>query len=180
VCSHDLTVRFLNHAIAQLIGGEAACTAEAMHGLAVLRRLGVDEVAAMEEIASQAGWDGVTSIGGSDGLGPRVEMRVTVEPFHDTVNAAGWLITARTQVARPLPTPLSDQQLIALSSKLTARECEVMLALQEGASNKVIALRLAISPRTVEFHRARIMQRFAAKSVVDLVRKITSDTQATM
>jgi FixJ family two-component response regulator len=52
-----------------------------------------------------------------------------------------------------------------------------MHALEEGASNKVIALRLGISPRTVEFHRAKIMHRFEAKSVVDLVRKVTSDVR---
>ncbi|MEP9360020.1 helix-turn-helix transcriptional regulator [Sphingomonas sp. KR3-1] len=169
VCDHDLTVHFFNPAMARLIGGKIA----AAHGLAMLRLLGVDEAAATAEIASQGGWAGLTRIGAM-----AVEMHVAVESFRGANNVAGWLITAHQPVIRPVS--LGDHQLIALSGKLTAREREVMLALQEGASNKAIALRLAISPRTVEFHRARIMQRFDAKSVVDLVRKVAADAMAAM
>jgi DNA-binding CsgD family transcriptional regulator len=35
---------------------------------------------------------------------------------------------------------------------------------------------LAISPRTVEFHRANIMQKLGAKNTVDLVRKVLADS----
>jgi DNA-binding CsgD family transcriptional regulator len=41
-----------------------------------------------------------------------------------------------------------------------------------GASSKEAARSLGISPRTVEFHRANIMQKFDAKNPVDLVRKV--------
>lgn len=174
VCDHDFTVRFFNPAIVRLIGGDAAWAEGAVRGPTVLELLGVDAVTAMASIASHGAWHG------SGAAQPGFEMQVVVEAFRDASRAAGWLITARTHIALPVPAALSEHQLIALSGKLTAREREVMLALQEGASNKAIALRLAISPRTVEFHRARIMQRFAATSVVDLVRKVTSDAQATM
>lgn len=105
------------------------------------------------------------------------EVHLGVEGVQEPNCTTGWLITAREQAERK-PAPLTEQQLIALSAKLTLRECQVMLALHEGASNKAIALRLEISPRTVEFHRARIMQRFDAKSVLDLVRKVTSEVRA--
>lgn len=39
-----------------------------------------------------------------------------------------------------------------------------------GQSNKEIAARMGISPRTVEFHRAHIMEKTAAKGLPDLVR----------
>ena len=57
-------------------------------------------------------------------------------------------------------------------AQLTAREREVMERLAEGKQNKVIAIELGISPRTVEIHRARVMEKMAARSVSDLVRAV--------
>lgn len=54
--------------------------------------------------------------------------------------------------------------------KLTPREQEVFDYLVAGHSNKEIAARIGISPRTVEFHRAHIMEKTAAKGLPDLVR----------
>jgi two-component system response regulator FixJ len=54
--------------------------------------------------------------------------------------------------------------------KLTSREREVLECLVSGESNKAIAARLRISPRTVEFHRANIMEKLAARGLPDLVR----------
>ncbi|WP_119419147.1 response regulator FixJ [Desertibaculum subflavum] len=53
---------------------------------------------------------------------------------------------------------------------LTAREREVLVCLAQGKQNKVIALELGISPRTVEIHRARVLEKMAARSLSDLVR----------
>lgn len=55
-------------------------------------------------------------------------------------------------------------------SQLTPRERDVLEALVAGHPNKVIAHRLQISPRTVEIHRARIMEKMAARSLSHLVR----------
>ncbi|MDE2375944.1 MAG: response regulator transcription factor [Bradyrhizobium sp.] len=54
--------------------------------------------------------------------------------------------------------------------KLTAREIEVFEHVVAGESNKEIAVRLGISPRTVEFHRAHIMEKTNARGLPDLVR----------
>lgn len=54
--------------------------------------------------------------------------------------------------------------------KLTPREDEVFKRLVAGKANKEIAIELGISPRTVEFHRAHIMEKLAAKALPDLVR----------
>lgn len=59
---------------------------------------------------------------------------------------------------------------------LTGREREVFDQLTTGNPHKVIAYQLQISPRTVEVHRARIMQKLGARNLADLVRlKIASE-----
>jgi two-component system response regulator FixJ len=55
-------------------------------------------------------------------------------------------------------------------AELTPREREVLGGLLAGLPNKSIAYDLAISPRTVEIHRARIMDKMAARSLSELVR----------
>lgn len=54
--------------------------------------------------------------------------------------------------------------------KLTSREYEVLDHLVAGRSNKEAAEKLRISPRTVEFHRAHIMEKSGAKGLPELVR----------
>ena len=53
---------------------------------------------------------------------------------------------------------------------LTPREREVLELIVAGASNKEAGRRLTISPRTIEVHRARIMDKLGAKNAADLVR----------
>lgn len=52
---------------------------------------------------------------------------------------------------------------------LTPREKEVMGRVIEGETNKVIASRLGLSRRTVEIHRARVMEKMQATSLAQLV-----------
>jgi two-component system response regulator FixJ len=53
---------------------------------------------------------------------------------------------------------------------LTVREREVLSALVAGKSNKVIARDLGLSPRTVEAHRAALMDRLSVKSLAEAIR----------
>ena len=64
------------------------------------------------------------------------------------------------------------RQLQALADSLTARQREVMELAAAGLSNKEIALRLRVSPRTVESHRAWMMERMQARNLADLVRRV--------
>lgn len=54
--------------------------------------------------------------------------------------------------------------------QLTRREREVLAEIADGASNKEAGVRLGISSRTIEAHRARIMEKFNAKNAADLMR----------
>lgn len=52
---------------------------------------------------------------------------------------------------------------------LTPREKQVMGLVVDGAANKVIAIDLGLSERTVEIHRAKVMEKMGARSVAHLV-----------
>jgi two-component system, LuxR family, response regulator FixJ len=58
---------------------------------------------------------------------------------------------------------------------LTPREREVLAQIAGGASNKEAGRQLGISPRTIEVHRARIMEKLGAKNAADLVRIVLSE-----
>ncbi len=62
---------------------------------------------------------------------------------------------------------------------LTPREREVLDRLVAGQPNKTIAYDLGSSPRTVEVHRARVMEKMAARSLAELVRMTIAAGHAT-
>ena len=62
-------------------------------------------------------------------------------------------------------------------ASLTAREREVLALMTQGKPNKVMAAVLGVSQRTVEIHRARVMEKSGATSLAQLVRMIM-DLQA--
>ena len=57
-------------------------------------------------------------------------------------------------------------------STLTEREREVMLLLAKGLHNRRIAEELGISPRTVEVHRARVLNKTGAGNLIELARLV--------
>ena len=62
-----------------------------------------------------------------------------------------------------------------VTSLLTSRERIVLAQIVRGASSKEAAAWLNVSPRTIEFHRANIMQKLDAKNVADLVRIVVGN-----
>jgi PAS domain S-box-containing protein len=61
-----------------------------------------------------------------------------------------------------------------VKAELTAREREVAARLLEGMTSKEIGKTLAISHRTVEIYRARLMRKYKASTTADLVHKLTA------
>ena len=86
------------------------------------------------------------------------------KPFGDEV------ILASIEGALKRKPQLTDHALRERLESLTPREREVLELLVIGHPNKVIAHRLDISPRTVEIHRAHVMEKMRAKSLPELVR----------
>jgi len=91
------------------------------------------------------------------------------KPFHDQelldrIQAA---LTARREIQDEVEHLQVIQQHF---SKLTPRETEVMAAVVQGHANKVIAMDLGVSQRTVEIHRARVMEKMQARSLAELVK----------
>ncbi|MEQ1616748.1 MAG: response regulator FixJ [Terricaulis sp.] len=91
------------------------------------------------------------------------------KPFDDVVllralRAA--LAQGQTEVSR-----LSQHaEISARAALLTKREREVFQAIAGGDSNKTAAIRLGISPRTVEIYRANVMEKMKAQTLSELVR----------
>jgi two-component system response regulator FixJ len=61
---------------------------------------------------------------------------------------------------------------------LTSRERDVLNQIAAGSSNKQAGRELGISPRTIEVHRARIMEKLGAKNAADLVRIVLGHKRA--
>lgn len=66
------------------------------------------------------------------------------------------------------------QEILRRVKSLTPREHEIMDRMIEGQANKVIAIELEISQRTVEIHRSRVMHKMGTHSLAHLVRMILS------
>ena len=73
------------------------------------------------------------------------------------------------QVTSLLVNEIRQHQAEPSPDVLTSRETEVLKGLAEGKSNKEIAARLEISPRTIDAHRAHIMDKLHVRTLSDLV-----------
>jgi two-component system response regulator FixJ len=65
-----------------------------------------------------------------------------------------------------------DQEYLARLDTLTDREGEILREIVAGKMNKVIAIDLGISVKTVELHRSRVMSKMMAKTAADLVKMV--------
>lgn len=93
------------------------------------------------------------------------------KPFSDnalTQRVEQGLLLSSQRLAHDLSLKMLREQVMSL----TEREQDVMRLMVEGLPNKLIADRLQISTRTVEVHRAKVLDKLAVKSVVDLVHRL--------
>jgi FixJ family two-component response regulator len=83
-------------------------------------------------------------------------------------------VTAAQATANRPTAPVSSAWRMAGPKSLTARETEVLEQIVQGASSKEAGQRLGISQRTVETHRAQIMEKLGARNTADLIRIVLS------
>lgn len=76
------------------------------------------------------------------------------------------LARERARIASVREAATRDERL----STLTPREHEVMELLARGLHNREVAEKLGISARTVEVHKARVMDKLSARNLADLIR----------
>lgn len=69
-------------------------------------------------------------------------------------------------------------QIRARRDSLTPRELDILDRMAQGLSNKVMSHDLSLSVRTVELHRARVMEKMGARSIAELVRMILAIERA--
>ena len=115
--------------------------------------------------AFQAGATGfVVKESAAEGLLKGIETVLRGDYFLDSA-----VSTQVVETLKKLPgkeTKIND----AVYGRLTAREQEILRLLAEGLSSKEIAQKLFISPKTVENHRANIMNKLDLHSTIELVR----------
>ena len=84
------------------------------------------------------------------------------------------IVAALARAASRKPEPARKRPTLQAwaGERLTPREAEVLAEVVRGAPNREIATQLGISARTVEVHKARILEKLGVKNVVDLVRLV--------
>jgi two-component system response regulator FixJ len=101
-------------------------------------------------------------------------MKAGAIDFIEKPFAAEAILDSLAAAFSNMATPNEEEpERVAATAKLallSPREREVLAGLLAGLPNKSIAYDLAISPRTVEIHRARVMDKMGARSLSELIR----------
>ena len=92
----------------------------------------------------------------------------------EILTAVGYALQGKTYLSRSIDRAKLEAQLergqrSRQSLKLSPRQREVLQLVAEGGNTKEIAEILHVSPRTVEFHRYRIMETLGLHSTAELV-----------
>jgi DNA-binding NarL/FixJ family response regulator len=142
---------------------------------------------------SMPGMDGITAISEIHGKHPQVRMLVL--SMYDTVDfvkravtngACGYLMkdappfeleqaVRSVMVTGSYFSPAIAQRLLqpsepSVDDELTHRQVEILKLIAQGRASKEIAYELGLSPKTVDVHRARIMERLQLNDIASLTR----------
>lgn len=133
-----------------------------------MRLPGIDGLSVLDRFRQDDGQTPVIVVTGHGDVTMAVDaMRRGAQDFIEKPFDGDDLIdTIREAVARATPDIACRQKL----QKLTPRETDVLKEVIAGHQNKVIAYNLGISQKTVELHRARVMDKTGARSVPQLMR----------
>ncbi|CAK0779331.1 Transcriptional regulatory protein FixJ [Azospirillaceae bacterium] len=144
-----------------------------------VRLPGMDGIALLKQIAETAPGFPVIVITGHGDVPMAVDALKTgavdfIEKPFDPDRVLDSVKQALGRSAEVRRDQIQSEELQARLELLTPREREVMDHMVIGHSNKVIAARLGISPRTVEIHRSRVMEKMAVDTLAELVRQTLS------
>ena len=135
-----------------------------------------DSVALLQEIKARRIGPPVVAVDdgrGDFGLAVRVLKAGALDYLADPAGEPGPLLAAVAAALAGVRDAADRDNAVALARRniaaLSAREREVLLGLLAGATNKETARALAISPRTVEAHRAHVMERIGARTLSETV-----------
>lgn len=99
-----------------------------------------------------------------------------VDVFFRPFNSETMLLSVRNALRRnvQIGSYADGQRSVQITGfpQLTPREREVLQLITDGRSNKETGRELGISPRTVEVHRARVMEKIGARNTAELIRAI--------
>jgi two-component system, LuxR family, response regulator FixJ len=93
-----------------------------------------------------------------------------------TVNDQELIDTVNEILSQPRELSRAQAALEAHRSRLTPRQREVFDLLRQGLRTKEVAKRLGVSPRTVEVHRAKLLERLEASSLTHLIGRLLEDS----
>jgi two-component system response regulator FixJ len=135
-----------------------------------VRMPGMDGLELLAKLGEQGGIPPVILITGHGDIPMAVQaMKLGARDFIEKPWQSDQLLRAIRETLA-VCAPYAPGDVWARLQDLTAREREVLDKLVLGRSNKGIARELGISPRTVEIHRARVMEKMQATSLAQLVR----------
>jgi DNA-binding NarL/FixJ family response regulator len=188
---HDL-VRSGIKALLTMIEG-VDVVAEARDGAELIKLVASVQPDIVMTDISMPGMDGITAIAEIHSRQP--EVRLLVLSMYDTVDfvkravasgACGYLMkdappfeleqSIRSVMARGTYfSPVIAQRLLqpsepSASDELTERQLEILKLIAQGKASKEIAFELGLSPKTVDVHRARIMERLRLNDIASLTR----------
>jgi two-component system response regulator FixJ len=140
-----------------------------------IRMPGMDGITLLKKLRAEGGEPPLILITGHADIPLAVAaMKAGAVDFLEKPFEAEALLAAIDAGLRRRADPSSQEKASAVAGRrlesLTPREGEVLERLVAGESNKEVALKLGVSHRTVEFHRAHIMEKTGAKGLPDLVR----------
>ncbi|HTH81074.1 MAG TPA: response regulator transcription factor [Ramlibacter sp.] len=188
---HDL-VRSGVKALLEMIEG-VEVIAEARDGAELITLVESLEPDIVMTDISMPGMDGITAISEIHGKHPQVRMLVL--SMYDTVDfvkravtngACGYLMkdappfeleqaVRSVMVTGSYFSPAIAQRLLqpsepSVDDELTHRQVEILKLIAQGRASKEIAYELGLSPKTVDVHRARIMERLQLNDIASLTR----------
>jgi DNA-binding CsgD family transcriptional regulator len=101
----------------------------------------------------------------------RSELRAALETF-DRLEAEPWITRARRELRAT--GEKVGRRAARTGDELTAQELQVALLVAEGKTNREVGAALFLSPKTVEFHLARVYRKLDLTSRAELIRRVST------